>query len=151
MINIQIVGYKQFYAFEQRCHVQQGKVMNCGGGGSCGTCIVEVWIWHSIFFIWLCFGSVSSMCRFKSKIGMIASKHHFGDRRLRSQTKLILVTSEDVHANKSVAYNSIETSFFVFITRSCKKLSENLKTKPGETDSRIELNILFVKLVVFNN
>ena len=22
--------------------VSQGKVMNCGGGGSCGTCIVEV-------------------------------------------------------------------------------------------------------------
>ena len=21
---------------------EQGKVMNCGGGGSCGTCIVEV-------------------------------------------------------------------------------------------------------------
>lgn len=42
MINIQLVGYKNFDAFEQRCHVQQGKVMNCGGGGSCGTCIVEV-------------------------------------------------------------------------------------------------------------
>ena len=24
--------------------VFQGKVMNCGGGGSCGTCIVEVFI-----------------------------------------------------------------------------------------------------------
>lgn len=24
------------------CFASQGKVMNCGGGGSCGTCIVEV-------------------------------------------------------------------------------------------------------------
>jgi ferredoxin len=24
----------------------QGKVMNCGGGGSCGTCIVEVFPLH---------------------------------------------------------------------------------------------------------
>lgn len=27
---------------DRRKCAKQGKVMNCGGGGSCGTCIVEV-------------------------------------------------------------------------------------------------------------
>lgn len=37
-------------------HEKQGKVMNCGGGGSCGTCVVEVsyplaylHAWNSVF------------------------------------------------------------------------------------------------------
>lgn len=33
-----------FYFFTEQNAIYQGKVMNCGGGGSCGTCIVEVMI-----------------------------------------------------------------------------------------------------------
>lgn len=31
---------------------KQGKVMNCGGGGSCGICVVEVSYFLVYFYVW---------------------------------------------------------------------------------------------------